>query len=57
MRTNVDVVNAIQTQFEVQSNYVQSAAALATNYLNLLLLSGEDPEDALALVQKFLLAR
>lgn len=57
VRTNVDVVNAIQTQFEVQNAYVQSATALATNYLSLLLLSGEDPADALAAVQKFLLAR
>lgn len=57
VRTSVDVVNAIQTRFEVQSAYVQSAAVIATNYLNLLLLAGEDPEDALAAVQKFLLAR
>jgi outer membrane protein TolC len=57
VRTSVDVVNAIQTRFEVQSAYVQSATVLATNYLNLLLLAGEDPEEALAAVQKFLLAR
>jgi protease secretion system outer membrane protein len=57
VRTSVDVVNAIQTRFEVQSAYVQSAATLATNYLNLLLLAGEDPEEALAAVQKFLLGR
>ncbi len=57
VRTSVDVVNAIQTQFEVQNAYVQSAATLAQNYLNLLLLAGEDPEDALAATQKFLLGR
>jgi protease secretion system outer membrane protein len=57
VRTSVDVVNAIQTQFEVQNAYVQSATTLAQNYLNLLLLAGEDPEDALLAVQKFLLAR
>lgn len=57
VRTSVDVVNAIQTQFEVQNAYVQSATTLAENYLNLLLLAGEDPEDSLQAVQKFLLAR
>ena len=57
VRTSVDVVNAIQTQFEVQSNYVQSAATLATNYLNLLLLAGEDPAEAFVAVQAFLLGR
>lgn len=57
VRTSVDVVNAIQTQFEVQNAYVQSATILAQNYLNLLLLAGEDPEDSLLAVQKFLLAR
>jgi protease secretion system outer membrane protein len=57
VRTNVDVVNAIQVQFEVQNAYVQAATTIATNYLNLLLLAGEDPEASLTAVQRFLLAR
>jgi len=57
VRTNVDVVNAIQTVFEVKNAYVQAATTLATNYLNLQLLAGVDPEDALATTQAFLLAR
>ncbi|MEI9927216.1 MAG: TolC family protein [Sphingomonas sp.] len=57
VRTNVDVINAIQTRFEVENTQVQSAATLATNYLNLLLLAGVPPEDALGAVQAFLLGR
>jgi protease secretion system outer membrane protein len=57
VRTNVDVINAIQTVFEVKNGYVQAAITLSANYLNLLLLAGEDPEDALAQTQRFLLGR
>lgn len=57
VRTNVDVVNAIQTVFEVKNGYVVAATTVASNYLNLLLLAGEDPEDALAATQRFLLGR
>lgn len=57
VRTNVDVVNAIQTVFEVKNAYVNSATTLALNYLNLLLLSGEDAEDAMAATQAFLFAK
>ena len=57
VRTSVDVVNAIQTVFEVKSTYVTSATTLALNYLNLLLLSGEDTETAMAETQRFLFGR
>lgn len=57
VRTSVDVVNAIQTQFEVQNTQVQSATKLALDYLNLLLLAGVTPEQALDEVQRFLLVR
>lgn len=57
VRTSVDVVNAIQTQFEVQNTHVQAATKLALDYLNLLLLAGVPPENALEEVQHFLLAR
>jgi outer membrane protein TolC len=55
VRTNVDVVNAIQVVYEVKSTYVNSAAVLALNYLNLLLLSGIAPDEAMADTQRFLL--
>ncbi len=50
-------MNAIQTVFEVKNAYVQAATTLATNYLNLQLLAGVQPEDALATTQMFLLRR
>ena len=55
VRTSVDVVNAIQTVFEVKNAYVQAATTLAINYLNLQLLAGIPPEDSLAATQRFLL--
>lgn len=57
VRTSVDVVNAIQTTFEVKNAYVQAATTLAINYLNLQLLAGIDPADAMAATQLFLLGR
>lgn len=57
VRTNVDVVNAIQTVYETKNTYVQAAVNVAINYLNMLLLAGEDPEDAMAATQRFLLGR
>lgn len=54
VRTNVDVVNAIQTVFEVKNSYITSATTVALNYLNLLLLSGEDADSAMAATQRFL---
>jgi outer membrane protein TolC len=57
VRTNVDVVNAIQTVFEVKNAYITSATQLAQNLLTLLLLSGQDSDSALATTQRFLFAR
>lgn len=57
VRTSVDVVNAIQTTFEVKNAYVQAAATLAINFLNLQLLAGIPPENAMAATQLFLLGR
>lgn len=57
VRTNVDVVNAIQTLYEVKSAYVTSATQLAQNLLSLLLLSGQDTETSLAITQRFLFGR
>ncbi|WP_162184723.1 TolC family protein [Sphingomonas hengshuiensis] len=57
VRTNVDVVNAIQTVFEVKNTQVTAATTLALNYLNLLLLAGVPSEDAVEATQRFLLNR
>ena len=57
VRTSVDVVNAIQTMFEVKNAYVNAATTLALNYLNVQLLAGVPSEEALRATQTFLLAR
>ena len=57
VRTNVDVVNAIQTVFEIKSQYVTSATTVADNMLNMLLLAGVEPTEALTTTQRFLLGK
>lgn len=57
VRTSVDVVNAIQTVFEVKNSYVTAATQLAINYLNVQLLAGVPTEEAMRATQAFLLAR
>ncbi len=57
VRTNYDVVNAIQTVFEVKSQYVTSATTVADNMLNMLLLAGVEPTEALTTTQHFLLGK
>ncbi|MDB5685546.1 MAG: hypothetical protein JWR77_135, partial [Rhizorhabdus sp.] len=57
VKTNVDVVNAIETVYEVKNGYVVSATLLATNLLTLLLLSGDSTEDALDVTQRFLFGK
>ena len=57
VRTNVDVVNAIQTVFEIKSQYVTSATTVADNMLNMLLLAGVEPTEALTTTQHFLLGK
>jgi protease secretion system outer membrane protein len=54
VRTSVDVVNAIQTLYEFRNAYVVAAAGVAGNLLNLLLVAGTPPDDALAQTQLFL---
>lgn len=54
VRTSVDVVNAIQTLYEFRNAYVVAAAGVAGNLLNLLLLAGTPPDEALAQTQQFL---
>jgi protease secretion system outer membrane protein len=54
VRTSVDVVNAIQTLYEFRNAYVVAAAGVAANLLNVLLLAGTPPDEALAQTQLFL---
>ena len=54
VRTSVDVVNAIQTLYQVKSDYVGTTVQVSNNLLALLLLSGTPTEEALAITQKFL---
>lgn len=57
VRSNLDVVNAIQTAFEVKSQYVNAAMSLAEHYLDLQLTAGMPAADAVAAVQTFLFRR
>lgn len=54
VRSNLDVVNAIQTAFEVKNQYINSALVLADNYLNLQLTAGVATTEAIANVERFL---
>ena len=54
VRSNLDVVNAIQTVFEVKNQYINSALVLADNYLNLQLIAGIPASEAIANVEHFL---
>lgn len=51
IRSSVDVLNAIQALADVRNEYTNTAAALADDYLNLLLQSAVDPSVALEKVQ------
>ena len=46
VRTAVDVINAIQTSFQVKSDYYNLATAQSENILNLILLAATEPYDA-----------
>jgi outer membrane protein, protease secretion system len=56
VRSSVDVLNAIQTLYTVQSEYVALATARAQTQLALLTLLGTDGADALAQIQQSLFA-
>lgn len=55
VRSQIDVLNSIQTLFQVQQDYVNTVLALSENYLNLLLQSATPTDQAMALVQALLL--
>jgi protease secretion system outer membrane protein len=54
VRTAVDVLNAIQTVFQVKSEYVTLATTQAQNILALQLLAATVPLDAVALTRRYL---
>jgi protease secretion system outer membrane protein len=55
VRTQIDVLNSIQTLFQVQQDYVTAVLSLADNYLNLLLQAATPLDEAVALVEQALL--
>jgi protease secretion system outer membrane protein len=54
VRSKIDVLNSIQTSFQVQQDYVTSVLTLADNYLNLLLQAAVPANEAIASVQTIL---
>ena len=57
VRTAVDVINAIQTAFQVKSEYVGLATTQAENILSLVLLAAADPQEAVTDTYKYLFAK
>jgi len=53
----VDVINAIQTSFQVKSDYFNLATTQAENILALILLAATDPQDAVAETYRYLFAK
>lgn len=54
VRTTIEVLNSIDTLYQARNDYATTALNLGNAYLNLLLISGEKPEDAIAQTQQFL---
>jgi outer membrane protein, protease secretion system len=54
VRTTIEVLNSIDTLFQAKNDYATTALNLGNAYLNLLLITGEAPGDAIAQTQQFL---
>lgn len=54
VRSQVDVLNSIQTSYQVQQDYVNAMLTLSENYLNLLLQAATPAMDAVLQVQTLL---
>jgi len=54
VKSTTDVLIAIQTLYQARNDYAQAATTQATNYMNLLLVSAEDPDRAVEKTQLFL---
>jgi protease secretion system outer membrane protein len=57
VRTAVDVINAIQTAFQVKSDYFNLATAQSENILSLILLAATEPQDAVTDTYRYLFAK
>jgi len=57
VRTAVDVINSIQTVFQVKSDYYTLATTLSENILGLILLAATEPQDAVSDTYRYLFAR
>ena len=55
VRTQIDVLNSIQTLFQVQQDYVTAVLTLTDNYLKLLLQAATPVDEAVVLVEQALL--
>ncbi len=54
VRSQIDVLNSIQTLYQVQQDYVNAVLTLAENYLNLLLQAATPADQAIASTQAVL---
>ena len=57
VRTALDVINALQTVYQVKSEYVGLATAQSENILSLILLAATDPQDGVAETYRYLFAK
>ena len=56
VRTAVDVINALQTVYQVKSEYVGLATAQSENILSLILLAATNPQDGVTETYRYLFA-
>ncbi len=54
VRTTIEVLNSIDTLYQTRNEYASVAVALGNSLLNLLLISGIPPDEAIIQTQKFL---
>jgi len=57
VRTAVDVINALQTVYQVKSEYVGLATAQSENILGLILLAATEPQDGVTETYRYLFAK
>jgi protease secretion system outer membrane protein len=57
VRSAVDVINALQTVYQVKSDYVGFATAQAENILSLVLLAATNPQDGVMETYRYLFAK
>lgn len=57
VRTAVDVINALQTVYQVKSEYVSLATAQSENILGLILLAAVDPQEGVTETYRYLFAK